>query len=83
MRGETSKPTDEHTQEIGHSVDLSSRTQQLRSAMSDLQRATGRSFVDLVVVLEAKAWRRGWLIGVGTGVALSFLTYCVWLWWME
>jgi hypothetical protein len=65
--------------ETGETVDKISKTSELRAALRGSERLRGRSFADIVSVLEDKAWKRGFLIGAIAGVAIGVIGYKLWL----
>ena len=58
-----------------------SRTQQLRTEIAEFTHSHGRSLADMFVVVESRAWLRGFLSGVKLAALVVAISYGVWYWW--
>jgi hypothetical protein len=47
----------------------------MRVANISERQANRRAIADIVSTIEERAWRRGWLIGLVTGIAGSIVVY--------
>jgi len=58
-----------------------SRTQQMRAEVGAFMASHGRSLADMYVVVESRAWLRGFLSGVKLAALVVAISYGVWYWW--
>jgi len=57
-----------------------SRTQQLRTEIAEFTHSQGRSFADMFVVVESRAWRRGFLAGFMAVGFVAVVGVAIWYW---
>jgi hypothetical protein len=64
--------------ETNEVVDDLSKTTELRIAAISAQRENHRMMADIISTLEDKAWVRGWIIGITTGICATTIVLALW-----
>jgi len=59
------------------------RTQQMRANVGNFMASHGRSLADMYVVVESRAWLRGFWSGFKAAAFVAAISYGVWWWWVN
>ena len=60
-----------------------SRTQQMRTELGHFFGSQGRQLADMYVLIESKAWRRGFWAGFKSAAVVAALVGMIWYWWVN
>lgn len=60
-----------------------SRTQQMRADVAAFMNSHGRSLADMYVVVESRAWLRGFWVGFKAAAIVAAIAFGIWWGWVN